>query len=177
MTAVDPRVQGREAYERLAWRDAYEQLSAAEQQAPLTADDLVRMARAAYLIGSVDAATETWEGAHHAFLAQGDAAPAVRCAFWIGLTLVLQGERTCGGGWLARARHMLEDTSLDCVEQGYLRIPAALRTLDGGEPEAARRLFAEVTEIADRFDDADLRAFGGLGRARRWSRRAGRRRA
>ncbi|MFH8239165.1 hypothetical protein [Streptomyces sp. NPDC018321] len=36
MTAVDPRVQGREAYE---------QLSAAEQQAPLTADDLVRMTR------------------------------------------------------------------------------------------------------------------------------------
>ncbi|MFC7883316.1 hypothetical protein ACFUVV_15785 [Streptomyces sp. NPDC057376] len=45
MTAVDPRVQGREAYERLAWREASEQLSAAEQQAPLTADDLVRMAR------------------------------------------------------------------------------------------------------------------------------------
>lgn len=163
MTAVDPRVQGREAYERLAWRDAYEQLSAAEQQAPLTADDLVRMARAAYLIGSVDAATETWERAHHAFLAQGDAASAVRCAFWIGLTLVLHGERTCGGGWLARARHMLEDTPLDCVEQGYLRIPAALQALDGGEAEAARRLFAEITEIADRFDDADLRAFGGLG--------------
>ncbi|MFE0804272.1 LuxR C-terminal-related transcriptional regulator [Streptomyces sp. NPDC058812] len=163
MATVDPGMQGREAYERLAWRDAYEQLSAADQQGPLEADDLDRMARAAYLIGAIDAATETWERAHHAFLERGDAAPAVRCAFWIGLTLVLHGEHARGGGWLARAQHILEDAAPDCAEQGYLRIPMALQALNRGDPEAARHSCVEITEIADRFDDADLRAFGRLG--------------
>lgn len=163
MGTGDPRMQGREAYERLAWRDAYEQLSAADRRAPLGAGDLDRLARAAYLVGSVDAATETWERAHHAFLDRGDAGPAVRCAFWLGLTLVLRGEHARGGGWLARAQHILENTAPDCVEQGYLRIPVALRALGGGDPEGARRSCVEITEIADRFDDADLRALGRLG--------------
>ncbi|KAB1139582.1 tetratricopeptide repeat protein [Streptomyces luteolifulvus] len=156
-------MQGREAYERLAWRDAYEQLSAADRQGQLEADDLDRMARAAYLIGAIDAATGTWERAHHAFLKRGEAAPAVRCAFWAGLTLVLHGEHARGGGWLARAQNILENTALDCAEEGYLRIPMALQALDRGDPEAARRSCVEITEIADRFDDADLRALGTLG--------------
>ncbi|MEV5157140.1 LuxR C-terminal-related transcriptional regulator [Streptomyces sp. NPDC053728] len=163
MGTVDPRLQGNAAYERLAWRDAYEQLSAADRHAPLGADDLDRLARAAYLVGSVDEATGTWERAHRAFLDREDAASAVRCAFWLGLTLVLRGEHARGGGWLARARHILEDAALDCVEQGYLRIPMALQALNGDDPEAARCSFVEITEIADRFDDADLRAFGRLG--------------
>ncbi|MFF1507172.1 LuxR C-terminal-related transcriptional regulator [Streptomyces sp. NPDC058326] len=163
MGIIDPRTQGREAYERLAWRDAYEQLSAADRQAPLGADDLDRLARAAYLVGSADAATEAWERAHHTFLERGDAPSAVRCAFWLGLTLLYRGEHARGGGWLARAQHILDDAALDCAEQGYLRIPMALRAVDGGDPEAARRSFVEITEIADRFDDADLRALGRLG--------------
>ncbi|MEG3630123.1 LuxR C-terminal-related transcriptional regulator [Streptomyces poriticola] len=163
MATVDPRMRGREAYERLAWRDAYEHLSAADQRGRLEPDDLDRMARAAYLIGAVDGATGAWERAHHAFLERGDVASAVRCAFWIGFTLVLHGEHARGGGWLARAQHILEDAALDCAEQGYLRIPMVLRALDGGDPEAARRSLVEITEIADRFDDADLQALGRLG--------------
>ncbi|MFJ9823905.1 LuxR C-terminal-related transcriptional regulator [Streptomyces sp. NPDC101160] len=192
MGTVDPRTQGLEAYERLAWRDAYEQLSAADLRAPLGADDLDRLARAAYLTGAVEAATGAWERAHRAFLGQGDqgfqsdqgsqrgqehrdpgdhgdpgdqgaTASAARCAFWLGLTLLLQGEHARGGGWLARAQRVLDDAALDCAEQGYLRVPPALRALDGGDAEAARRSFVEITEIADRFGDADLRALGGLG--------------
>ncbi|MGW0732360.1 LuxR C-terminal-related transcriptional regulator [Streptomyces sp. NPDC002851] len=163
MTTVDPLTQGREAYERLSWRDAYEQLSAADRQAPLEAADLDRMARAAHLIGAVDAANGAWERAHHVFLDRGDTAPAVRCAFWLGLTLLLRGEHAQGGGWLARARRILDDAGLDCAEQGYLRMPVALRALNSGDPETARRTSVEITEIADRFNDADLRAFGRLG--------------
>ncbi|WP_435215367.1 LuxR C-terminal-related transcriptional regulator [Streptomyces sp. bgisy034] len=163
MAAVDPLTQGRESYLRLAWRDAYDQMRAADRQGLLEPDDLDRMARAAYLIGTLDAAVESWERAHHAFLDRGDVAPAVRSAFWIGIILVLHGEQARGGGWLARAGHLLDDAAPDCTEQGYLRIPGALQALHGGDPESARRSFVEITRIADRFDDADLRAFGRLG--------------
>jgi DNA-binding CsgD family transcriptional regulator len=166
MTTVDPLTLGREAYDRLAWRDAYVHLSAADQQESLGAGDLDRLARAAYLTGHIDVANDAWERTHHAFLGRGETAPAVRCAFWLGLTLVQRGEHARGGGWLARAQHILEDTALDCVEQGYLRIPMALQTLEGGDPETAYRSFVEVTELADRFGDADLLALGRLGQGR-----------
>lgn len=52
---------------------------------------------------------------------------------------------------------------MDCVERGYLRVPVAVQTLEGGDPETAYRFFVEVTELADRFGDADLRALGRLG--------------
>lgn len=166
MTTVDPLTRGREAYQQVAWRDAYEHLSAADQQDSLDADDLDRLARAAYLTGDVDAANDTWERTHRAFLGRGEIAPAVRCAFWLGLTLVQRGEHARGGGWIGRAAHLLEEASLDCVEQGYLRVPVALQTLEGGDPEAAYGSFVEITELADRFGDADLRALGRLGQGR-----------
>lgn len=162
MVTVDPRVQGREAYEQRAWRDAYEHLAAADRLESIDAEDLDRLARATYLVGSTDAAAETWERAHHGFLDRGEVAQAVRCAFWLGLTLAMRGDHARGGGWLARAQHILDGAALDCVEQGYLRLPAALQAL-GSDPEAAHRTFVEMTETADRFGDADLRALGRLG--------------
>lgn len=91
-SVIDAVTRGREAYDRLAWRDAYDHLSAADQQDSLDADDLDRLARAAYLTGHVDAANDVWERTHHAFLDRGETAQAVRCAFWLGLTLVMRGE-------------------------------------------------------------------------------------
>lgn len=166
MATLDPLKRGREAYEQRAWRDAYEHLSAADQQDSLDANDLDKLARTAYLTGHVDAANDAWERTHHAFLDRGEIAPAVRCAFWLGLTLVQRGEHAHGGGWIGRAAHLLEEVSLDCVEQGYLRVPMALQTLEGGDPEAAYGSFVEITELADRFGDADLRALGRLGQGR-----------
>jgi ATP/maltotriose-dependent transcriptional regulator MalT len=162
----DELASGRAAYERRAWRDAYEHLSAANQQDSLNAEDLNRLAITAYLIGRIDPASDAWERAHHGFLARGDIAPAARCAFWLGLTLVQRSEHARGGGWLARAQHILESAALECVEQGYLRVPMALQTLEGGDPETAYRSFLEITEVADQFGDADLRALGRLGQGR-----------
>ncbi|WP_261720191.1 LuxR family transcriptional regulator [Streptomyces sp. FZ201] len=163
MGAVDPLVRGREAYGRLAWRDAYEQLADADRREPLDSGDLERLAQAAYLLGALDAAMGAWERSHHAHLDRGDAAAAARCAFWLGLTLFLQGEHARGGGWLGRAQRILQKAALDCAEQGYLRVPLAVGALDAGDPEGAYRGFVEIGEIAERFDDADLRALGTLG--------------
>ncbi|QYN37734.1 LuxR C-terminal-related transcriptional regulator [Pseudonocardia sp. DSM 110487] len=162
-SADDAVMRGREAHLRRAWRDAYQHLSDADRREALDAEDLDRLATAAHLIGHRETADATWERAHHAFLDRGEKAPAVRCAFWLGLTLLLRGEHARGGGWLARARHILEDGELDCVEQGYLRLPAALQALGGGDAESAYRTFVEITETADRFGDADLEALGRLG--------------
>lgn len=163
-SAAPAVTRGREAYLRRAWRDAHRYLSTAERSESLEAADLDRLATAAYLIGRVDEADGTWERTHQAFLDRGATAPAVRCAFWLGLTLLLRGEHARGGGWLARAQHILENNAeLDCAERGYLRIPVALQALHGGDAGSAHRSCVEITELADRFGDADLAALGRLG--------------
>jgi hypothetical protein len=146
-SADDAVVRVREACLQRAWQDAYQHLSAADREEPLAAEDLDRLATAAYLIGRLDAADAAWERTHHAFLVRGDTAPAVRCGFWLGLTLFLRGEQARGSGWMARAQHLLEAGALDCVEQGYVRIPMALHALGGGDAESAYRSFVEITEI------------------------------
>ena len=47
MTAAHPLERGREAYARRAWADAFVQLSAADRESPLEAEDLERLATAA----------------------------------------------------------------------------------------------------------------------------------
>ncbi|WP_100444091.1 response regulator transcription factor [Glycomyces xiaoerkulensis] len=162
MPADEPLASGREAFERMAWRDAYQRLSEADRDRRLGAEDLDRLARAAYLIGRYEEAGESWERTHRSYLDRGEVPRAVRCAFWLGLTLLQRGEHARGGGWMGRAHRLLEESSLDCVERGYLQVPAGVQAL-GTDPEAAHGTFVAVTETADRFGDSDLRALGRLG--------------
>ena len=160
----DALAWARAAYEGKAWGDAYRRLAAADERDSLGAEELNLLGTAAYLTGRAEAAAGAWERAYHAFAERGEVGRAVRCAFWLGLTLVMRGEQARGGGWLGRAQRLAEEAPLDCAEQGYLRIPAALQALDGGDHTAARTAFDQVIATADRFGDTDLMALGKLGR-------------
>ena len=105
--------EGRAAVERRAWREAHDALSRADGVAPLAAADLELLAVAAYLLGEDDAYVAALERAHRSHLDEGATRPAVRCAFWIGMTLALRGEVGTAGGWLGRAQSLLgeEDAS------------------------------------------------------------------
>ncbi|MGH8963958.1 MAG: DNA-binding response regulator, partial [Actinomycetes bacterium] len=164
MHAGDALTRGREAYGRRAWRDAFDALSAADAREPLGADDLERRARAACLIGRDEEAAAGLERAHHAFVDRGEFARAVRCAFWLGLFLVLWGRPAEGGAWMGRAGRLLEAHRLDTVEQGYLLVPAALQAMGSGDPHRAHEMFCVAAATADRFGDADLIALSRLGR-------------
>ncbi|HEX6196915.1 MAG TPA: LuxR C-terminal-related transcriptional regulator [Jiangellaceae bacterium] len=163
-TADELVTRGREACSQQAWMDAYQALTGADELAPLDAPDLDRLALAAYLTGRIESAIEFWERAHEAYVGSRDVPGAVRDAFWIGFVLAMRGEHARGGGWLGRAKHMLDDSGLDCVEKGYLQLPAALQAL-GNEPAAALEICADVIAIAERFGDRTLEAFGVLGSA------------
>ena len=79
------------------------------------------------------------ERAHHAHLADGRALRALRCAFWIGVTLARKGELGQAGGWLGRAQRLLDPADGEHVERGYLLLPAAFEQEAGGELGAAAR--------------------------------------
>jgi DNA-binding CsgD family transcriptional regulator len=146
----------RTCYERRAWADAFHALALADQASPLKSDDLERLAMSAYLIGRDGDYLKALERAHHAHLAADQRLSAVRCAFWLGFHLFLQGEAGRATGWLARARRLLEREDHECAERGYLLLPVVEQRLDAGDYEAAYTTAAEAARIGERCRDADL---------------------
>ena len=156
--------RGREAYSKGAWTDAHSDLACADRLAPLAAPDLELFATAAYMLGRQPEHLSLLERAYRSHLDGGSVLPAARCAFWTGMHLFLRGERGQGGGWLARARRLLEREGGDCVEQGYLLLPTMFEREAAGDRAAAIALAAEAMASGERFGDADLVALAAQDR-------------
>jgi DNA-binding NarL/FixJ family response regulator len=156
MTAMDELDQGREAFRRRAWGDAYSQLCCADRAEPLPLDDLENLAAASYLAGKDAESDKFWARAHHGSLGVADWGRAARCAFWLGITLMNRSERARGGGWLARAQRVLDDSQHDCAERGWLLIPSGLRLYAQGDYESSREAFRRAGTIGAAFGDTDL---------------------
>jgi DNA-binding CsgD family transcriptional regulator len=158
--AVGELERGRESYARHAWAEAFESLARADHAAPLGADDLELLARAAYMLGRDDDYRGALERAYHAHLNAGDSPRAARCAWWIGHNFMFRAETAPASGWFARGQRLVERERRDCVERGYLLIPVLLRHLFSGDHEAAQATAAEAVAIGERFGDQDLIAIG-----------------
>lgn len=166
MTLDDALGRGRACYERRAWRDAYALLSAADRESPLGAEDLERLATAAYLVGEDTESAVLWPRAHNEFVSRGNAERAAGCAVCHAFQLLNRGEMALASGWLARARRVLDESRADCAVPGYLLLPAGLRSLDEGDEPAAYATFGEAAAIAARFGDMDLLALARHGQGR-----------
>ena len=135
-------------------------------RSPLEPEDLERLATAAYLVGRDADSIDIWTRAHHEFLRRGDVQRAARCAFWLAFILLNKGELVRGGGWVARARRLLDDGQRDCVEQGYLLWGVAARSIFEGDSTSACATFARAVEIGERFGDRDLVTLARVGQSR-----------
>jgi len=164
---------GRAAYDTGAWADAHRLLGLVDQAVGLEAEDLERLATSAYLIGRDSAHQSTLERAHHKYVDEERRVDSVRCAFWLGLSLLFVGKSGNATGWLARAQRLLNDVDKECVEQGYLLIPTAEQQLATADWEVAHATATQAAEFGDRHGDAGLiscarhqqgRAFIGQGR-------------
>jgi DNA-binding NarL/FixJ family response regulator len=141
---------------RGTWTEAYRSLSSADRTSQLGADDLEALAISAHMLGLEDEWTAALERAHHAHVAEGDRPRAVRCAFWLGLNLMLRGELARGSGWMGRAYRLLEHEQGDTVERGYLLVLQSVRCELAGDLEQAHQLYDDAAAIGQRFDDGDL---------------------
>jgi DNA-binding CsgD family transcriptional regulator len=147
-------VRGREAAVNSAWLDASLHLSRADEAAALEPTDLEVLATAAYMLGNDAAYAACLERAHQAYLAAGNIPRAVRCAFWIGHNRLFRSDPLQASGWFARAHRMLGDQ--DCVEAGYLLVPAWLMEMGRGNFERGHAGAVEGEGVAERFGDLDL---------------------
>lgn len=160
--SADLRERARGAYRLREWADAFALLGAADEESPLGLDDLELWVTAAYLTGR-DGAGDDLSARACRECAGADPARAAGHAARLAILLLLRGEAARSGGWLARARRLLDERGGDCAERGYLLVPAALEHLVGGDPAAAEAASGEAAAIGDRFGDPDLLALGRLG--------------
>lgn len=159
----DSLARGRDAFDRQAWSRAYGDLTGAAEDQPLAVDDLERLASAAYLVGRSEESSDVWARAHQECARIGDVARAARCAFWLAFALLNGGEVERGGGWVDRTQRLLDGRKLDCVEQGYLRYAAALRSMFTGDGEGAFTGFSEAAAIGGRYYEAELVTLAHIG--------------
>jgi hypothetical protein len=152
--------RGRDSYARHAWREAYEALAAVDRSAPLDVRDVESLATSAYMLGREREFRELLERAYRAHLEARDPLAAVRCAFWIGVTLELREERGQAGGWFGRAERLLERERTDGVERGYLLIRRYLEHEAEGDLDRAAASVAEAASVGEQFADPDLVSMG-----------------
>ena len=156
MLEIDPLERGRESYGRRAWGAAYDALLCADHATPLAADDLDRLATAAYLTGRDLEFQQLIERLYRAHAESGDRTRAARCTFWLAISFLLRGERGRSNAWTARGQRLVEDH--DCPERGYLAVVVAEQLLGEGQADAAHTTAGQAFAIGESFRDADLSA-------------------
>ena len=171
--AVNELERGRAAFADRAWLDAYTALSNADCAAPLGVDDLELLATSASLVGREDEYLALLERAHLAHIEAGENLAAARSAGWLGMTLAVRGEVGPASGWFSRAARLVDREGRDCVERGWLLIPAAFERLFKRDYDGASVAAATAAEFAERFRDPDLAAIAlhmeGLSRIKQGS--------
>jgi len=165
MTTESALAKGREDFARQAWEEAYEQLSHADRVSALDADDLVRLAAAAQMLGKDVEAAAAWVRAHTEFLKRDDRARAAQCAYAVIVPMLFRGEMAQAGGWIARTRRLLEATP-ECAAHGFLLCAIALRSVREEDVTSAHATFVEAGCIGERTGDAELIALARHGEGR-----------
>jgi DNA-binding CsgD family transcriptional regulator len=127
-------------------------------QKGVATEEIELLALSAYLSGPNDDYMMTLNRAHRLYVDAGERLRAVRCAFWLGLLLILRGELGRAAGWFARARRLLAREEQDCAEHGYLLLPVALQHLYAHDWDTAYVTAAQAADIGDRFCEPDLTA-------------------
>jgi ATP/maltotriose-dependent transcriptional regulator MalT len=151
--------RGRQAFAARAWGEVVGSLLGV---ANLAADDLERLAIAAYLAGDDSHSERAWQQAHDAWLAAGDRERAARCAFWLGLGLILRGQMAQSSGWQARGERLVAGLAEPSVAAALLMVPIGLGQLEVGELAGAAAVGAAIVELGERTGDRDVSAFGIL---------------
>jgi tetratricopeptide (TPR) repeat protein/tRNA A-37 threonylcarbamoyl transferase component Bud32 len=165
-TAVGAPERGREAYRRRAWSEAYAQLSTADRESSLEAEDLERLAVTCTMLGRDAESAALLARAYQAYQRANAPERAARAAFWLVLDLMERGEVAQASGWLGRVRRLLSESGNDSAGQGYVLLPEGMRALAQGDHETALATLDRVAAIGERSGDRDLVAFTRLAQGR-----------
>jgi len=138
------------------WEAARAAFAAVEE----TAASLEGLSWAAWWLDDADAVFDARERAYRLYRAAGDDAGAARMATWLASDeLDFHGAAAVAGGWLQRARRLLEPLDPG-PEHGWLAFHEGYVAHAGGDGPRAVELALTAAEIGRRFDVPDLEMLG-----------------
>jgi tetratricopeptide (TPR) repeat protein len=153
--AIPAEIQA--AYDRADWEEAYRALHAIAEHRELSPEELEMLAMCASWLSKFDECIRTWETAYAVYSKSGRNVSAARVALDLAGIYVEKLAPTVSGGWLKRAERLLQNEP-ECVEQGQLLRRQMVTALGRCDFTHAAKLNRQCGEIADRFNDPDLRA-------------------
>ena len=153
-----PLEAGRDAIARHAWREGYDLLREAEKSEALGADDLERLAEAAWWTGRLDDCITARERAHALFLETGEPRSAARVAIQVANDYFAKRAHATGAGWFNRAQRLLEAEG-DCAEQGWLFFMQGMSATQMGDYDSAIAAARGMNDVGTRYGNLDLQAF------------------
>lgn len=136
------------------WGADYAALSAADSGDALSAEELERLAVAAFLIGRDGEVPALRERAFEAHLERGLVERAAECGFWLGFQVEIRGDDAQAAGWAARVRRLIPDDP-DSRLGGRLRQRDAVGLMFAGDAVTALPIFDESSRVAARCNDLD----------------------
>jgi class 3 adenylate cyclase len=151
---VDTVQLGRNAMDRHAWAEATEGFTAADHEGRLEAADLELLGTAAWWAGQPDVATEALERAFAAYAEAGQPGNAARVALALAYQAFRRNAGSIGGGWLARAEHMLESEP-DSPTHARIAVFHALGALMANRITDGIQLADRAMELAREHHDPD----------------------
>jgi DNA-binding CsgD family transcriptional regulator len=148
------------------WVADYAVLVAEDKETGLAAEELERLAVAAFVTGHYDEVVPLRERAFEDYLCRNLVEPAVRCAFWIGFHLQNRGETAQASGWLTRVRRLLPPDDPDSYLTALLRMPDAVVAMNAGDVDRAIPVFEDMSRRASSQGDHDAFVLAGLAQGR-----------
>jgi len=156
VSSVADLERGRAAVARSAWREAYAGLTAADAGGGLDAQDLERLAEAAWWLSNGTACLRARERAYRQYVQRGEARAAASVALALTEDYFHRLARSVGQGWLRRAERHLKGLS-ELPEHGWLSRLRCVVALDSeGKPDEAVEHADRALEIARQVGDTDL---------------------
>jgi class 3 adenylate cyclase len=152
---------GRDAIARHAWSEAFEQLSLADADGALPADDLEALAMAAFFAARGDTALGIKERAFKAHESDGNTARAAYLAVDIAHDYGMTGKHAIATAWIRRAERVVGQDGETYVH-GYMALVRSEAARAAGDVETALALAERAIAIGDRAADADLKAYAQI---------------
>jgi DNA-binding CsgD family transcriptional regulator len=107
------------------------------------------------MLGQDDVYLASLERAFTVAREDGDLSQAARCCWWIGHNHLFHGRMALANGWFATGDRLVENAG-DCVERGYLLIPAWLGRMGRGDWQAGLEIAVAGEQVGLAFGDDDL---------------------
>ncbi len=163
---VEAIEDARAASDDRRWGDAWRLWSTLAPES-LGVDDLDRAATAGYLTGHDEDSFVLWVRAHQVCLDEGAMHRAAYFGGKLAQGLGFKGDLGRCRGWVDRTTRLLEEASIDCVEQGYLQCGLGmLRIFEAGDVAGAHAHFVHAGKIGARFAHRELITVARIGEGR-----------